>query len=56
MNLFNFLVWLSAGAVIGWFASQMVTAEHRHTQKALPAEDPSDAQSRPGVVTHSTHR
>ena len=35
MNLFNFIVWLSAGAVIGWFASQMVTAEHRKAQKAL---------------------
>ena len=38
MNLLNFLVWLSAGAIIGWFASQMVTAEHRQTQKALPDE------------------
>ena len=45
MNLFNFLVWLSAGAIIGWFASQMVTAEHRQTQKALPADGPSAAQT-----------
>lgn len=29
MNLINFIVWLSAGAVIGWFASRMVQAEHR---------------------------
>jgi len=29
MNLFNFIVWLSAGAVIGWFASRMVQMEKR---------------------------
>lgn len=29
MNLVNFLVWLLAGALIGWFASQMVEAEKR---------------------------
>jgi uncharacterized membrane protein YeaQ/YmgE (transglycosylase-associated protein family) len=29
MNLINFIVWLSAGAVIGWFASQMVAAERK---------------------------
>jgi hypothetical protein len=45
MNLFNFLVWLSAGAVIGWFASQMVTAEHRHTQKLLPDDGPKSELS-----------
>jgi len=27
MKLINFIVWLSAGAVIGWFASQMVRLE-----------------------------
>ena len=31
MNLINFIVWLSAGAVIGWFASRMVQAENRRT-------------------------
>lgn len=46
MNLFNFLVWLSAGAVIGWFASQMVSAEHRQTDKALPIEGPNSEQSK----------
>jgi uncharacterized membrane protein YeaQ/YmgE (transglycosylase-associated protein family) len=29
VNLINFIVWLSAGAVIGWFASRMVKAERR---------------------------
>jgi uncharacterized membrane protein YeaQ/YmgE (transglycosylase-associated protein family) len=33
MNLVNFIVWLSAGAVIGWFASQMVEAEQRRMRK-----------------------
>jgi len=45
MNLFNFLVWLSAGAVIGWFASQMVAAEHRQTQKLLPGDVPNSEKS-----------
>ena len=45
MNLLNFLVWLSAGAIIGWFASQMVTAEHRQIDKALPADGPNSEKS-----------
>ncbi len=40
MNLINFLVWLSTGAVIGWFANQMVQAERRHIHKPLPDKDP----------------
>jgi hypothetical protein len=39
MRLFNFIVWLSAGAVIGWFASQMVAAELKQVRKLLPNED-----------------
>jgi hypothetical protein len=39
MNLINFIVWLSAGAIIGWFASRMVEAEHRHAHKPMPGED-----------------
>ena len=39
MNLINFIVWLSAGAVIGWFASRMVKVEHRRTHKPLPDEE-----------------
>jgi uncharacterized membrane protein YeaQ/YmgE (transglycosylase-associated protein family) len=35
MNLINFIVWLSAGAVIGWFASQMVQAEHKRVLKPI---------------------
>ena len=40
MNLINFIVWLSAGAVIGWFASLMVRAERRHAHKPQPDEEP----------------
>jgi len=39
MNLLNLIVWLSAGAVIGWFARQMVEVEHRKTHKQMPVED-----------------
>jgi uncharacterized membrane protein YeaQ/YmgE (transglycosylase-associated protein family) len=33
MNLVNFIVWLSTGAVIGWFASRMVRAERKQIHK-----------------------
>jgi uncharacterized membrane protein YeaQ/YmgE (transglycosylase-associated protein family) len=29
MNFIKFIVWLSAGAIIGWFASRMVDIERR---------------------------
>ena len=45
MNLINFIVWLSAGAVIGWFARGMVKVERRLTHKPLPSEDPSSEKS-----------
>ena len=35
MNLINLIVWLSAGAVIGWFASRMVQAERKQIQKPV---------------------
>jgi hypothetical protein len=41
MELLKFVLWLTAGAVIGWFASQIVTTEHRWTYKPTPGEDPS---------------
>lgn len=31
MNLINFIVWLSVGAVIGWIASRMVQLERKKT-------------------------
>ena len=45
MNLLNFIVWLSAGAIIGWFASRMVTTEHKLTHKPSPGEDHSSKKS-----------
>ena len=36
MNLINFILWLSAGAVIGWFASRIATTEYYWTHKPLP--------------------
>jgi len=45
MNLRNFIVWLTAGAVIGWFASRMVKKEHKKTQKPLPVEDRNPEKS-----------
>lgn len=38
MNLFNFIVWLSAGAVIGWFASRMVQLEQKRNHKPTPGD------------------
>jgi len=45
MNLINFILWLSAGAVIGWFASGRVQAEQRQSRKLLPVEDRSSEKS-----------
>jgi len=45
MNLINLIVWLSAGAIIGWFASRMVMIEHRRPHKPLPEEDPNSEKS-----------
>lgn len=38
MNLVNFIVWLTAGAIIGWFASRMVEAQ----RKRIPKKDPDE--------------
>jgi len=35
MNLINFIVWLSAGAVIGWFASRMVQMEYKPASRPV---------------------
>jgi hypothetical protein len=42
MKLINFLVWLSAGAFVGWFARRMVDVENRQIHKdVLPVKVPS---------------
>ena len=46
MDLINFIVWLTAGAVIGWFARRMVTAQHdRRVNKITPCKDVSSEKS-----------
>ncbi|EKD87811.1 MAG: hypothetical protein ACD_35C00187G0005 [uncultured bacterium] len=42
MNLFNFLVWLTTGALIGWLASRLVSAENLRKQKSDFDADDSD--------------
>jgi len=37
MELIKFIIWLIAGAVIGWFASRIVTTENGWTHKQVPA-------------------
>ena len=36
MELIKFITWLTAGAVIGWFASRIVTTENGWIHKAVP--------------------
>ena len=33
MNPMNYIVWLTVGAVIGWFVSRMVAAEQKQIQE-----------------------
>jgi hypothetical protein len=33
MELTKFIMWLTAGAVVGWIASRIVSTEHRLTHK-----------------------
>jgi hypothetical protein len=39
MNLMNFIVWLSAGAVIGWLARRMVEVENKRVYVPIPIKD-----------------
>jgi len=45
MELLKFILWLSAGAVIGWFASRIVTTERGWTHKPKTGEDRSSVKS-----------
>ena len=45
MELIKFLTWLTTGAIIGWFASQMVKREHRQNHRAVPDDDCSSEKS-----------
>lgn len=35
MRLFSFLVWLTTGALVGWLASKMVSAENLRKQQQI---------------------
>jgi uncharacterized membrane protein YeaQ/YmgE (transglycosylase-associated protein family) len=39
MNLIKFIVWLVAGAIIGWFASRMVEGERRNLKVKMISSD-----------------
>jgi len=47
MDLINFIVWLTAGAVVGWFANRMVKAQHvrRRVARPTPSEEGSPEKS-----------
>jgi hypothetical protein len=45
MELIKFIMWLIAGAVIGWFASRIVTAENGWTHKPRPVTVSNSEQS-----------
>jgi hypothetical protein len=38
MELLKFIMWLTVGAVIGWFANRLVEVEQRRTVKLVPLE------------------
>jgi uncharacterized membrane protein YeaQ/YmgE (transglycosylase-associated protein family) len=38
MELIKFIMWLTAGAVIGWFASRIVTTENGWIHKPIPVK------------------
>jgi hypothetical protein len=42
MRLFSFLIWLTTGALIGWLASKMVSAENFRKQQQVQDLEESD--------------
>ena len=45
MELIKFIIWLITGAVIGWFASRIVTTENGWNHKAVPVKVPISEES-----------
>jgi hypothetical protein len=45
MELIKFILWLIAGAAIGWFANRMVTTEYGWNHKPMPVKDSSSDES-----------
>ena len=44
MELLKFILWLTVGAVIGWFANRMIEVERRQIHKALILGDVENAE------------
>lgn len=44
MELLKFILWLTAGAIIGWFASRIVSTENGWTKKAELLEECDDEE------------
>ncbi len=42
MDLLNLIIWMSAGAVVGWFARGMVRLEHRRVRNPTSSENRSE--------------
>jgi hypothetical protein len=38
MELLKFILWLTTGAVIGWFANRVVTSEYGWDHKPVPVK------------------
>jgi len=45
MELIKFIMWLIAGAVIGWFASRIVTTQNGWTHNPMPVKVSSSEKS-----------
>jgi len=45
MELIKFIMWLTVGAVVGWFANRITMVERMRTHKPVPGEDRSSEKS-----------
>jgi len=44
VELLKFILWLTVGAVIGWFANRMIEVERRQIHKALIIDEIENAE------------
>ena len=42
MYRLNSIIWISAGIIVGWFISRMVSAEHRRAEQVISKDDESE--------------
>jgi hypothetical protein len=45
MELIKFILWLTAGAIIGWFASRIVSTERVWARNSMLEEESSSVKS-----------